>query len=125
MQWSDEEKERREEIRRRLQHLLETHRGLAAWLSRTYGIPESSISNWKSPSRSDLPDIHEAGLLCDAAGAGLDWLFFGRERDHREQPEIRAIITMLRSDPERARALARALGVEGSVPGEDDRAAGE
>lgn len=99
------------QIKHRLSQLLAA-RGAVAQAARACQVHRTTVSNWKSANREAMPNIAEAGLMCEHLGISLDQLYSGlpSEVKGRELPEeIQDIVWMMMQTDERTQNMVRSI----------------
>jgi len=65
-----------QEVKQRLNQILSA-RGAVSQASQAAQVHRTTVSNWKMPTRDSMPDLVEAGLICERFGISLDQLYKG------------------------------------------------
>jgi transcriptional regulator with XRE-family HTH domain len=107
--WLVEAKTR--EVKERLALLLGP-RGAVSQAARAAQVHRTTVSNWKSQNREAMPDVAEAGLMCEQLGVSLDYLYSGwpSKVGNQQVPEaLQDIMVMLMQTSDREHHMVRTI----------------
>lgn len=94
---------KKRDVRERLSQLLGVW-GNVSKVARILGKHRTTVSTWVSDKRVSLPDVAEAGMICEALGVSLEQLFYGFTAEiqgrelSKEMQEL--MILLMQSKPE-------------------------
>lgn len=94
---------KKRDIQDRLTQLLSVW-GAVSKVARAIGVHRTTVATWVSNKRTALPDVAEAGAICEVMGVTLGQLYYGWDQIADGEPipqDVQDLVLMLiRAKPE-------------------------